>query len=95
MKTKCPFCQSDNLIPFQESKEEYSTLCCEDCGCSFQIIQEPQDILLKNALDSREEEKENPQEKTGVLDLSFSEKTLEDSDIVDFEVRDKIKKEDE
>lgn len=40
---KCPFCQSDNL----ELKQD--TQCCEDCGGSFEVVQEPQDILLKDA----------------------------------------------
>lgn len=42
----CPFCQSDNLIAFKE-EDDSETYCCDDCGGSFQIINEPQDILLK------------------------------------------------
>ncbi|MDB4330488.1 hypothetical protein N9948_02070 [bacterium] len=59
---KCPYCQSDNLIHIEpnpnQSILERTDNCCEDCGCSFQIIQEPQDILLKGALEKREAEKE-------------------------------------
>lgn len=93
METKCPFCKSDNLKPFKELEEQYPILCCEDCGCSFQVIQEPQDILLKDALEKRKEEEKDPQQQTGILDLSFDEETIDDSDIIDFEIRDKIKKE--
>jgi hypothetical protein len=39
---RCPHCLSDNL----ELKQD--THCCEDCGGSFQVIQEPQDILLES-----------------------------------------------
>jgi Zn finger protein HypA/HybF involved in hydrogenase expression len=38
----CPFCQSDSLELLQD------TYCCEECGGSFQVVQEPQDILLKD-----------------------------------------------
>ena len=43
---KCPFCQSDNLEPINEDGK--ITQCCDDCGGSFEVVQEPQDILLEN-----------------------------------------------
>jgi uncharacterized protein YbaR (Trm112 family) len=39
----CPFCQSDDLLVFVEDNGE-KTHCCENCGGSFQIVQEPQDF---------------------------------------------------
>lgn len=37
---RCPLCLSDNLI------EKQNTQCCEDCGGSFEIVQESQDFPL-------------------------------------------------
>ena len=43
----CPFCQNEvELIE--------DTYCCEECGASFKVIQEPQDILIKNIKEHRE-----------------------------------------
>lgn len=39
----CPFCQSDNIMAFNE-EDKGITWCCEDCGGSFQVVQEPQDF---------------------------------------------------
>ena len=62
---KCPFCQSDNLENFTEDRKELEsmagylnrggkiTICCDDCGGSFQVVSEPQDILLEDALKNR------------------------------------------
>ena len=52
----CPFCKSDNLVTKDEFDERCSevnipTHCCEDCGGSYQIVQEPQEILLKDSLE--------------------------------------------
>lgn len=44
MALTCPFCQSDNLMTIVEG--DTTTQCCEDCGGSFEVVQEPQDILL-------------------------------------------------
>ena len=49
MKILCPFCQSDNLILKQ------NTHCCDECGGSFEIVQEPQEILLEDALEKQDE----------------------------------------
>ena len=55
---KCPFCQSDKLESYEDgsltSETTLTSHCCEDCGGSFYIIQEPQDILLAD-VKSREE----------------------------------------
>lgn len=49
---RCPFCQSDNLREFEEdtllSETTLTCHCCEDCGASFHVVQEPQDILLED-----------------------------------------------
>jgi len=34
---------SDNL------EEKQNTHCCEDCGASFELVQEPQEILLEES----------------------------------------------
>ena len=57
---KCPFCQSDNLREFEEDTLSDATTitsnCCEDCGGSFAIIQEPQEILLQDIKGGEETE---------------------------------------
>lgn len=40
---KCPFCGSHDLIVVE------NTQCCDDCGGSFVVIQEPQPDLLAQA----------------------------------------------
>ena len=54
---RCPFCLSDNLeakeeedLPFLETGT-VTCQCCEDCGGSFQVINTPQEILLKDRQD--------------------------------------------
>lgn len=61
---KCPFCQSDKLVITNEDTHEdccvtlpVVTHCCDECGGSFEVVQEPQGILLKDALEKREDEK--------------------------------------
>ena len=60
---RCPHCLSDNLENFTEDRKELEsmpayikrggkiTICCEDCGGSFQVINPPQEILLKDRQD--------------------------------------------
>jgi hypothetical protein len=41
---RCPLCLSDNLIVVNDSGGD--THCCENCGASFQVVQESQDLPL-------------------------------------------------
>lgn len=64
----CPFCASDNLENFTEGRKELEsmtayfkrggkiTICCEDCGASFQVINKPEDILLEDRFKAIEKE---------------------------------------
>jgi len=48
---RCPFCLSDKLESFWEEEDRPLTHCCEDCGASFEIVQEPQPDLLEDAIE--------------------------------------------
>ena len=41
-EVQCPFCTSQVLL-IQD------TYCCDECGGSFEVVQEPQEILLTDA----------------------------------------------
>ena len=60
----CPFCKQDSLLKIED------TQCCEECGGSFQVIQEPQDILLENV--KSEEDFDTACTVRGISDEAFA-----------------------
>ena len=47
---RCPCCLSSNL---ENIKDINVTHCCEACGCSFELTNPPQDVLLEERRKTR------------------------------------------